>query len=67
MWFHLSRDWEEWTNAASIRLSVQTLSGIKLLVVAPGNQLLVYEIRGVNNTFSLESGLIDEAIDQLYE
>ena len=59
IWFHLSRDWEEWTDVASVTLSVQTLSGIKLLVVAPGNQLLVYEMRAVDNTFNLESGQID--------
>ena len=44
---------------ASIRLSVQTLSGIKLLIVAPGNQLLVYEMRAVDNTFNLEYGQTD--------
>ena len=59
MWFHLSCDWEEWTDVASIRLSVQTLSGIKLLIVAPGNQLLVYEMRAVDNTFNLEYGQTD--------
>ena len=58
MWFHLSCDWEEWTDVASITLSAQTLSGIKLSV-AQSNQLLVYEMRAVNNTFNLESGQID--------
>ena len=58
MWFHLSRDWQEWTNAASIKLKVQTLSGIKL-PVAQGIQLLVYEMRGVENIFNLEYGQTD--------